>query len=79
MEQLNHIDTMVQYDRCAWYVIIQILNVILYLIGNQCKSNNVDEICENLGKRVKILAAVFWIFCKRYRLLSGKPYTIELQ
>ena len=59
--------------------LICFLNVILYLIGNQCKSNNVAELYENLGKRAKILAAVFWIFCKRYRLLLGKPYNIELQ
>ena len=48
MEQLNHIYKMVQYDGMPD---MQILNVILYLIGNQCKSNNVAEICEDLCKR----------------------------
>ena len=49
MEQLNHIDKMGLYDDMPDMLVIQILNVILYLIGSQCKSNNVAEICENLG------------------------------
>ena len=56
MEQLNQTDKMGQYDDMPDMLEY---NVILYLIGSQCKSNNVAEICENLGKRVKILAAVF--------------------
>ena len=55
MEQLNHIDKMVLYDGMPDMLEYKfILNVILYLICNQCKSNNVAEICENLGKRYNI-------------------------
>ena len=44
--QLNHIDKMGQYDDMP----------DMYLIVSQCKSNNVAEICENLGKHmIKLL------------------------
>ena len=45
MEQLNHIDKMVQYyDIPDMLEYKFILNVILYLICSQCKSNNVAKI-----------------------------------
>ena len=62
MVQLNHIDKDGAVWWYAWYVRIHILNVILYLIASQCKSNNVAEIWENLDKRAKMLAAVFLNF-----------------
>ena len=37
MEQLNHIDKMVQYDDMPDMLEYNFVYVILYLIGNQCK------------------------------------------
>ena len=46
MEQLNHTNKMGQYDDMPDMLEYDFFNVILYLIGSQCKSNNVAEICE---------------------------------
>ena len=57
----------------------QILNIILWFTGSQCKCFKTGVMWSPLFWRVITLAALFWTFCKRLIVCLGRPDRSVLQ